>query len=404
METKRVVITGSGAISSLGKDVLEHQNSLMNGICGIRPLTIVDADQLLTKNGATVKDYNENDYFSEGELSFFDRYTQFAIIAAKEAINQSGIKISTVNCDKVGVIIGNSGGGLQTLDENYRNVFQLKKKRLHPFIIPKLMANAASSQLSITYGVQGPSFTVSTACSSSNHAMGQAFKLIQTGQLTAALTGGSESMICFGGLKAWESLRVMTRTKCRPFSKGRDGMSQGEGAAIFVFEEYENAVGRGADILAEVIGFSMTSDAVDIIRPNKDGAKRAMITALKDAKLNSSEIDYINAHGTGTVLNDKIESLAINEVFYGTLEPPLVSSTKSLHGHLIGGAGAIELLSCIMSLTFGIIPPTVNFTEKDPDCDINLVVNNAAEKEVKYAMSNAFAFGGTNSVIVLTKN
>ena len=400
---KRVVITGSGAISSLGKNVLENQDSLINGVCGITHLEILDVDLLLNKIGAMVKGYNPADYFSLNELSFFDRCTQFAIIAAKEAINQSGIEISDEISHKVGVIIGNSGGGLQTLDENYRNVFQHKKKRLHPFIVPKLMSNAASSQLSIINNIKGPSFTISTACSSSNHAMGQAFKLIQTGQLTAALTGGSESMLCFGGLKAWESLRVMTNTKCRPFSKNRDGMSQGEGAAIFVFEEYESAVSRGANILAEVVGFSMTSDAVDIVRPDKDGAKRTMTAALKDAKLNNSQIGYINAHGTGTVLNDKIESLAINEVFYGASESPLVSSTKSLHGHLIGGAGAIELISCLISLNFGLIPPTVNFVERDPDCHINLVTNRVVEKKVEYTLSNAFAFGGTNSVIVLKK-
>ena len=399
----RVVITGAGAISALGKNIVEHEDSLINGICGINSLDILDFEHLTIKIGAMVQNYNEKDFFSPQELLFYDRNTQFAVIAAKEAINRSGIEINLINSEKIGVILGNSGGGLQTLDENYRNVFLYKKKRLHPFIVPKLMANAASSQLSILYNVQGPSFTVSTACASSNHAMGQAFKLIQTGQIKAAITGGCESMLCFGGLKAWESLRVMTNTKCRPFSRNRDGMAQGEGAAIFIFEEYESAVRRGADILGEVVGFSMTSDASDIVKPNKDGAKRAIKGALVDAGVNTDQIGYINAHGTGTILNDMTESYAISEVFCGSTERPLVSSTKSSHGHLIGGAGAIELIACLISLNKGWIPPTINFEEKDPDCDLNLVSNYAQEKHVDYAISNAFAFGGANSVLVIKK-
>ena len=398
---KRVVITGVGTINALGKNTSEYYESIKNGICGVELLDIEDADLLSIKIGAMVKGYNEENFFSSQQLSFCDRYTQFALIAAKEAINQSGFKVKSSNCEQVGVIIGNSGGGLQTLDQNYRNVFRHQKKRLHPFIVPKLMANAASSQISIRYNIKGPSFTVSAACASSNHAMGQAFKLIQTGQLCASITGGSESMLCFGGLKAWEGLRVMTNTKCRPFSKNRDGMAQGEGAAIFIFEEYESARRRGADILAEVLGFSMTSDANDIVKPSKDGAKRAMMSALADAKLDSSQIDYVNAHGTGTILNDKTESTAIKEVFSSS--SPFVSSTKSSHGHLIGGAGAVELVSCLMALKYDVIPATLNFEEKDPNCDVNLVVNRIKETKVTFALSNAFAFGGANSVLILKK-
>ena len=400
---KRVVITGSGAISALGKNIEQHYESMWNGICGIKSLNILDSDLLSIKIGAMVNNYNELDLFSSKELLFYDRYTQFSVLAAKEAMYQSGFEIKSHNCERVGVILGNSGGGLQTLDENYRSVFRDNKKRLHPFIVPKLMSNAASSQLSIIFNVKGPSFTVSAACASSNHAMGQAFKLIQSGQLIAAITGGSESMLCFGGLKAWEGLRVMSNTKCRPFSKNRDGMAQGEGSAIFIFEEYENARRRGAEIIGEVSGFSMTSDASDIVKPSKAGAKRAMIAALKDANLNTSEIDYVNAHGTGTVLNDKTESLALREVFSGPNDNPLISSTKSQHGHLIGGAGAIELVACLLALKYDLVPPTVNFEEKDPNCNINIVVNNVKERKVEYALSNAFAFGGMNSVLIIKK-
>ena len=400
---KRVVITGSGAISALGKNISEHFASMQNGTCGIKRLKILDSDLLTVKIGAMVEDFHANELFSNQELLFYDRYTQFAILAAKEAMCQSGLKVESNNCEKVGVILGNSGGGLQTLDENYRSVFRDNKKRLHPFIVPKLMSNAACSNLSIIYNIKGPTFTVSAACASSNHAMGQAFKLIQTGQLSAVITGGSESMLCFGGLKAWEGLIVMTNTKCRPFSKNRDGMAQGEGAAIFVFEEYENARRRGAEIIAEVSGFSMTSDAHDIVKPSQLGAKRAMLSGLRDAGVASSEIDYINAHGTGTILNDKTESLAIREVFSDSGHRPLVSSTKSQHGHLIGGAGAIELVACLMALKYDLVPPTINFDEKDPNCDINLVTNDVKEKKVNYALSNAFAFGGMNSVIITKK-
>ena len=400
---KRVVITGSGAISALGKNISEHFNSMKNGVCGIRPLSILDSDLLSVKIGAMAQDYLEEDFFSSNELLFYDRYTQFAIIAAEEAITSSGFQIETDNCEKVGVIIGNSGGGLLTLDENYRKVFRHNRKRLHPFIVPKLMNSAACSQLSIIHNVKGPSYTVSSACASSNHAMGQAFKLIQSGQLTAVITGGSESMLCFGGLKAWEGLRVMTSTKCRPFSLNRDGMAQGEGAAIFIFEEYESAKHRGAEILAEVSGFSMTSDALDIVKPSQAGAKRAMLSAMNDAKVERSQIGYINAHGTGTVLNDKTESSAISEIFSKLDSAPLVSSTKSLHGHLIGGAGAIELVACLMALKYDLIAPTINFEEKDPECDLNLVFNHVQEKKVDYALSNAFAFGGTNSVLIIKK-
>ena len=400
---KRVVITGAGAISALGKNIKEHFASMQKGICGINSLNILDLELLSVKIGAMVTDYHESDIFSASELLLYDRSTQFAVIAAKEAMKQSGFNVQASNCERVGVILGNSGGGLQTLDENYRRVFRENKKRLHPLIVPKLMSNAACSHLSIINNVKGPSFTVSAACASSNHAMGQAFKLVQTGQLSAVITGGTESMLCFGGLKAWEGLRVMTTTKCRPFSKNRDGMAQGEGAAIFIFEEYENARRRGAEIIAEVSGFSMTSDANDIIKPSKTGAKRAMLLALKDANLNSSEIDYINAHGTGTILNDKTESLALREVFSKNHEGPLISSTKSQHGHLIGGAGAVELVACLMALKCDLVTPTVNFEERDPDCNINIVVNTAKEKKVNYALSNAFAFGGMNSVLITKK-
>jgi nodulation protein E len=252
------------------------------------------------------------------------------------------------------------------------------------------------------YNLQGPSFTVATACASSNHAMGLAMGLIRSGQAKVVLTGGCESMLCFGGIKAWEGLRVMSRDGCRPFSKNRNGMVQGEGAAVFVFEELEHARARGATILAEVRGFAMSSDASDIVNPNPRGAVRAMRGALRDARLAPEEVGYINAHGTGTTANDRTECAAVREVFGPAADAVMISSTKSMHGHLIGGTGAVELLACLMALNEGVIAPTINYDEPDPECDLDVVPNTARERRVRAVMSNAFAFGGMNAVLVLT--
>ena len=399
----RVVITGQGAISALGKNIKENCSSLKKGFCGIDELEIPGIERLSIKVGAYVKNYNEKSFFSKQEVSYYDRYTQFALLAANEAFKDSGLKISDKLRDHVGVVLGNSGGGLHTQDENFRNVYEFQKNRVHPFVVPRLMNSAAASHLSINFKARGPSFTVSTACASSNHAMGQAFKLIQSGSLIAAFTGGSESMLCFGGIKAWEGLRVMSPDVCRPFSANRNGMIQGEGSAIFIFEEYEHAKKRGAEIIAEVIGFSMNSDASDIVKPNLEGAKRTMTNALKDACISSKKIDYINAHGTGTLLNDKVECNAIRDIFQENIKNLFVSSTKSMHGHLIGGSGAIEMVSCLLALKENIISPTINYEKHDPDCNLNIVPNEAINSKVEYVMSNSFAFGGMNAVLVLKK-
>ena len=302
-----------------------------------------------------------------------------------------------------GVVLGTAGGGVSTWDDNYRAVYEEGKNRVHPFVVPKLMNNAAASHVSMEWNLKGPSFTVSTACASSNHAMAQAFSMVRSGMAPAMITGGSESMLCFGGVKAWEGLRVMSRDACRPFSANRNGMVQGEGAGIFVFEEFEHARKRGAEILCEVVGFAMTSDASDIVMPSKAGAARAMAGALEDAGLNKDEVGYINAHGTGTAANDKTECAAVADVFGPHADRLMISSTKSMHGHVIGGTGAVELLACIMALREGVIAPTIGYEEPDPECALNVVPNEAAEAEVTVALSNAFAFGGMNAVIALRK-
>jgi nodulation protein E len=316
---------------------------------------------------------------------------------------QSGLEITEELAERAGVVLGTSGGGLQTQDENYRLVYQAGKNRVHPFVVPRLMNNAAASHVSMVMNLQGPTYTVATACASSNHAMGQAMSLIRSGQAQVVLTGGSESMLCFGGIKAWEGLRVMSTDGCRPFSLNRNGMVQGEGAAVFVFEELEHARARGAEILAEVVGFAMTSDASDIVTPNKMGAVRAMKGALRDARLNPEDIGYINAHGTGTTANDKTECAAVREVFGFHADRLSISSTKSMHGHLIGGTGAVELIACLVALRDGVIAPTINYDEPDPECDLDVVPNTARDRAVDAVMSNAFAFGGLNAVLALRR-
>jgi len=401
--SRRVVITGAGTINALGHDVASTMAAMKEGRCGIGPLDIRDVDRLSIQIGAQVKGYDEQSHFNRQQIALYDRFTQFTLLAAREALVQSGLTFNGALADQSGVILGTSGGGLTTQDENYRSVYEEGKNRVHPFIVPKLMNNAAVSQVSMEWNLRGPSFTVSTACASSNHAMGQAFNMVRSGMATVMVTGGSESMLCFGGIKAWEGLRVMSKDACRPFSATRNGMVQGEGAGVFVFEDYEHAVKRGADILCEVAGFAMSSDASDIVMPSKQGAARAIAGALRDAKIDRSEVGYINAHGTGTAANDKTECAAVADVFGPHADKLMISSTKSMHGHLIGGTGAVELLACIMALRDGVIAPTIGYEEPDPECALDVVPNEARDADVDVVLSNAFAFGGLNAVIALRK-
>jgi nodulation protein E len=398
---KRVVITGAGTINALGHNVPQTLEAMREGRCGIGPLDFRDVDRLAIKIGGQVRDFNADSEFNRQQMSLYDRFTQFTLRAAKEAIGQSGLTFTGDLAATSGVVLGTAGGGVSTWDDNYRAVYEEGKNRVHPFVVPKLMNNAAASHVSMEFNLKGPSFTVSTACASSNHAMAQAFAMVRSGMSTAMITGGSESMLCFGGVKAWEGLRVMSKDACRPFSANRNGMVQGEGAAIFVFEEYEHARARGAEIMAEVSGFAMTSDAADIVMPSKQGAGRAIAGALKDARINPEEVGYINAHGTGTAANDKTECAAVADVFGRYADDLMISSTKSMHGHLIGGTGAVELLAVIMALRDGVIAPTIGYEEPDPECALDVVPNTAREAQVDLALSNAFAFGGLNAVMAL---
>lgn len=395
----RVVITGAGTVNPLAHDVPGTFAALREGRCAIAALEFRDVGRLKVRIGAQVTGWRPEERFSRSDLAMLDPFAQYAVAAARQAVAQAGLRFEGELAEAAGVIIGSAGGGLQTSDDSYRAVYEAGKNRVHPFVVPRLMHNAAPAQIAMAFNLQGPNYTVASACASSNHAIGQAFHLVRAGAAPVMLAGGSDAMLCFGGIKAWEGLRVLSETGCRPFSKGRDGMVMGEGAAVFVLEAFEHARARGAEILAEVAGFAMTSDATDIVLPSVPGAARAMRGALRDAGLAAERIGYINAHGTGTAANDRSESAAIRQVFR---DPPPVSSTKSMHGHLIGGAGAVELLACLMALRDGILPPTINHTP-DPDCPLDVVPNVAREAKVDAVLSNAFAFGGLNAVLALKR-
>ena len=397
----RVVITGSGTVNALAMDVAGTLAAFREGRCGISALDLRDIDRLSVRIGGQVHGWAPESHFNRQELVLFDRFTQFAMVSARQAVAQSGLSFEGDMGADAGVIIGTAGGGLNTWDDSFRAVYAEGKNRVHPFVVPKLMHSAAASHISIAFNLMGPSFTVSTACASSNHAMGLAFQMIRAGSAKVMLTGGADAMLSFGGIKAWEGLRIMSNDACRPFSRNRDGMVQGEGAAVFVFEDYHHAKARGAVILAEVLGFSMTSDASDIVLPSRKGAARAISGALKDARLNAGDVGYINAHGTGTTANDKIECAAVSDVFGADARGLMMSSTKSMHGHVIGGTGAVELLACIMALRDGVIAPTIGYQVPDPDCAFDVVPNIARQASVTACLSNAFAFGGQNAVLAL---
>ncbi len=403
--TNRVVITGMGGVSSIGMSVPEIYNSMKEGKSGIGMLEFPDVTRLKVKTGGQIKNFDANDHFEEKKIARMDRFSQFALLAANEAIMSSGLKNSQENwSENAGVILGSSIGGIETINHSYKQVFEEGHNRLHPLTIPKIMNNSATSLISIEYRIQGPSFTVSSACSSANHAMGLAFETVKSRKSNIMITGGSESFLSFGGIKPWESLRVLSQNKCRPFSKGRDGLVHGEGAGIFVFESLDSAKKRKADIVAEVIGFSMSSDASDLIKPNNIGPEKALGGVLKDGMINETDVSYINAHGTGTILNDKMESEAINKVFGPYSKSLKVSSTKAMHGHLIGATAAIELLACTLAINEKVIPPTINYLGLDPDCNLDIVPNCSQEvKRIGVVLNNSFAFGGMNAVLALKK-
>jgi nodulation protein E len=399
----RVVITGLGAVSALGHDLRAHAEALRAGRSAIGPITIIPTEDLITKIGAEVRGFDANAYFESGKLALLDRCAQFALIAAREAVAESKVNFREGLGARTAVVIGAGVGGQTTLDENYYRVYAERAKRLHPFTIPKLMISAAASHITMEHGITGPSFTVASACASANHAIGIAFHMVRSGSVDVAVTGGTEATITFGTMKGWDALRVMAPDTCRPFCRDRKGMVLGEGAAVAVIETLERATARGAQILAEIVGFGMSSDAGDIVLPSADGAAAAMRGCLADARLAPENVDYINAHGTGTAANDVTETKAIHAVMGGHAKRLAVSSTKSMHGHALGAAGALELAATVIALREGFIPPTANFTEADPQCDLDYVPNQTRLRGIEVAMSNSFAFGGQNAVLALRR-
>jgi nodulation protein E len=396
---RRVVVTGIGTVNALAHDVPGTLAGFRAGRCGIGPLGFRDADRLSIRIGAEVRDWPAEELFPVRDLPLLDRVTQYALVAGAEAVAMAGLPQGLG--PRGGVILGTAAGGIQTWEDSYRAVFAEGRNRVSPLVVPRLMHNAPASHLSIRHGLSGPVLAVASACASANHAMGLAMQQIRLGAADVMLTGGTDAMLCFGGIKAWEGLRVLAPDACRPFSLGRKGMVIGDGAGVLVFEAEEHARARGARVLAEVAGFGMTADAGDIVMPNVDGAVRAMRAALVDAGMVPDEIGYINAHGTGTLANDRAESAAIREVF-GRAPPP-VSATKAMHGHAIGATGALEAIACVQALTEGFLPPTIGYQAADPDCALDVVANHGREVRVEAVLSNAFAFGGLNAVLAFRR-
>jgi nodulation protein E len=332
-----------------------------------------------------------------------DRFAQFAVIAAREAVESAGVVWTPELRENAAIVTGSCVGGQGTEDIGFVEVYKLGHNRVHPLTIPKTMANAGASHISMEFGIVGPSFTISTACSSAGHAIGQAYWMVRSGVSDLAICGGSEAPFSFGILKAWEAMRVVSPDTCRPFSKDRRGMILGEAGAMLVIEPLEAALARGARVHAEIVGFGMSADASHITQPSSAGAARAMRAALKDAALAPEQIGYINAHGTATPANDPTETAAIRAVFGAHAEKLAVSSTKSMHGHALGAAAALECLAAVLALRDGVLPPTANYRVSDPDCDLDVIPNQARAAQVEYAISNSFAFGGLNAVLALRK-
>lgn len=415
MELKRVVITGIGTINPLGHNVQEYFTSLNEGVSGACLITRFDTSLFKTKFACEIKNYDPSDYgLDRKEVRKYDRYSQYGVIAADEAIKDCEADLEKINPDRVGVIIGSGIGGIETLTQEIMGFSEGNKvPRFNPFLIPKMIPNMAAGLISIRYGFLGPNYATVSACASSSHAMCDSFNLIRLGKADMIVTGGAEAGISIPSLGGFNSAQALStnnenyKTACRPFDKTRDGFVMGEGSGILIFEEYGHAVARGAKIYAEVVGTGMTADAHHITAPHPDGhgAIQVMKIALEEAGMKPEEVDYINVHGTSTPLGDIAELKAIKAVFGDHAYKLNISSTKSMTGHLLGAAGAIESIACINAMVNGIVPPTINFSVPDPEIDynLNLTLNKAQKREVRVAVNNTFGFGGHNSCLVFKR-
>lgn len=395
----RVVISGLGVVSPVGHCTEDYWESLIAGRSGFAPATLGTAAQATGKLVGEVKNFDPAAHFESSQLLLLDRFSQFAVVAARQAVQQSGLTLQDELAERTAAIVGTGSGGQTTLDEGFHRLYAEGAARVHPLSIPKMMVSAAAGQVSMFCGSKGPSFAVASACASATHAIGLAFHMVRGGSVTCAIAGGTEASITFGGMKGWEAMRIMSSDTCRPFSKDRKGMIIGEGAAMVLLESLEHARARGADILAEVVGFGMSADAKDLTAPDPNGMARAISAALSDAGLAGEQIDYVNAHGTGTVANDAAETAALHKSFGAHARQLAVSSTKSVVGHSLGAAGALEFVATVMAMRDGIVPPTMNYLGADPNCDLDYVPNEARRSPVRAALSNSFAFGGLNAVL-----
>lgn len=397
---KRVVITGMGGLCGLGTSAAEIWNEMRAGRSAIGPISNPALHDTRVASGCEIKTLPDHGV-ERKQLVAMDRFSLLAVIAAREAARNAGLSIDETNTQRIGTIVGVGVCGWEVIEENYRAILLEGKSRAGIFSVPKAMPGAPAGHVSMSLGLRGPVFGVTSACASSNHAIASAVDQIRLGRADVMLAGGTDAPMVWGILKGWEALRVLSPDTCRPFSADRQGLVLGEGAGMVVLESYDHAVARGADILAEVAGSGFSGDASDIVAPTIEGPERAMRACLADAGINPEEIDYLNAHGTGTKANDQIETSAIKRVFGDHAYKLSVSSTKSMHAHCLGASGALELIACVMAMREGIVPPTANYREPDPDCDLDITPNTARERKVRAAISNAFAFGGTNAVLAL---
>jgi 3-oxoacyl-[acyl-carrier-protein] synthase II len=408
MTARRVAVTGLGILSPVGNDKNTFFNNLMAGKSGIKKLATEFANDLDCKIAAYIDNYDPLAHFVKNKAATMDRVTQFAVTASQQAINDAGLNLETENLERVGVYLGTGMGGATSIEEGYVRLYKEQARRLKPFTVLMAMNNAAGSQVALDFGLTGPDLTFCTACSSSSVAIGEAVRQIRHGYADVMLAGGSEALLTFGTIKAWEALRTLAdedeqdpSASCKPFSADRTGLVLGEGAAMLVLEEMDRAIARGARIYAEVIGYGSSNDSIHITQPSVEGQARAMRKALQEANLRPDQIDYINAHGTATKLNDSTESKAIKEVF-GTSVP--VSSTKSMHGHLMGATAAVEFVACMMAIQEQALPPTAHLYNPDPECDLDYIPNIGRKHvNVQTIMSNSFAFGGTSGVLIAKK-
>ena len=408
---RRVVITGLGPITPVGIGKEKFWNSLVEGVSGISYITRFDTKDYTSKIAGEVKDFQPENFIDKREARKMDRFTQFAVAGAKLAIEDSGLDIEKIDTKRVGVILGSGIGGIETLEKEHTKLMERGPKRISPFFIPMMISNMAPGQISMIFGFKGPSFTITTACASGSHAIGEAFRTIERGGADIIVSGGSEAAVCQMSVGGFCSMRALSTrnddpTKAsRPFDKGRDGFVIGEGAGILILEELNHALKRKAHIYGEIIGYGSTSDAYHITAPDPEaeGAAEALRLALEDGGIEPSEVDYINAHGTSTYYNDKLETLAIKKTFGEYAKKLSISSTKSMTGHLLGAAGGVEAIASVLAIENNIIPPTINYENPDPECDLDYTPNKAVKKEVKYAISNSLGFGGHNASLLFKK-